>query len=440
MPSQIFTSSGTFPWPDGTTMLVAEGVGGGGAGGGVTGNPAVGGGGKGGGYAKKTITKGGESSLTITIGAGGASSTTVVGNGAPTEVVQNGSTVLRATGGNGAACSITTLTGAAGTTENGTAVGDTTFAGGNGAAGPGSTTISGAGGGAAGPSGAGGNATTGTGGARGAGMWRDGSLNRNSAGANGVAVRNAGATGANYGAGGSGGNTNQATDRASGAGAPGIVLLTWFEDADFVHDNCIDADDTDLTAHTGEKGATWALPSYLTVSSPKITTLRARTVNDVAFAYASGVPPSANYTIEALFRQISDESANTGIVARLDTSADNHYIIRYSSDANQWQLRKTVAATPTSLGTFNESLSNGNERTVKFVLSGSSLEVFIDGVSRITATDSDISAAGRVGMRHTALASGATTGIHIDWIRAYTLPEAFKPSGFQFLYQSFLAQ
>jgi hypothetical protein len=101
MASEVITASGTWNWPGGVTSVVAEGIGGGGGGGGASGSPATGGGGKGGGYAKKTITKGVEASLTITIGAAGlagGSGAGTGGSGGVTEVVQNGTTVLRATG------------------------------------------------------------------------------------------------------------------------------------------------------------------------------------------------------------------------------------------------------------------------------------------------------------------------------------------------------
>ena len=59
----LTSTNAAWPWPSGVTSLVAEALGGGGAGGAATGNPATGGGGKGGSYAKVTITKGGEGTL-----------------------------------------------------------------------------------------------------------------------------------------------------------------------------------------------------------------------------------------------------------------------------------------------------------------------------------------------------------------------------------------
>jgi hypothetical protein len=59
MASQVFTASGTWNWPVGTTSVIVECIGGGGGGGTASGNPATGGGGKGGSYAKSVL--GGES-------------------------------------------------------------------------------------------------------------------------------------------------------------------------------------------------------------------------------------------------------------------------------------------------------------------------------------------------------------------------------------------
>ena len=67
---QVFTSSGTFTVPTGTTRVMVELVGGGG--GGAASNPYTGAGGGGGGYCKKIIDVSGTSSIAVTVGAGGS--------------------------------------------------------------------------------------------------------------------------------------------------------------------------------------------------------------------------------------------------------------------------------------------------------------------------------------------------------------------------------
>jgi len=187
----------------------------------------------------------------------------------------------------------------------------------------------------------------------------------------------------------------------------------------FVQDTFTAADGTAVNARTGELGATWTVPSYVTASSPIITSNRARTSGSTSFAYASGVPSSSEYSVQATFRLVTDEVTNAGIIGRLSTTVDTHYIVRYASDVDQWQLRKTVNGAATSLGTWSETLSPGNERTVRLEITDATKKVFIDGVERISSADNEITAAGRAAMRFTAT-GGATTGIHIDDFTAYT--------------------
>lgn len=235
MGSQVITTTGasTWNWPTAVTTVVVELVGGGGAGGGATGNPAAGGGGKGGGYSKKTITKGAESFLTITVGTGGVGGTSANGAAAKVSTVtQDGSIIQTATAGASAVAGVTTVTGAGATTEIGTASGDVVFSGGNG--GTGSSTVTGAGGGAAGPSSVGGNASGGTAGARGTGTFGDGGTYNALGAAGQTAAASAGIVGVPYGGGGSGGRATSNPDRAGGSGAQGIAVLTWTDPPQYV--------------------------------------------------------------------------------------------------------------------------------------------------------------------------------------------------------------
>jgi hypothetical protein len=69
-------------------------------------------------------------------------------------------------------------------------------------------------------------------------------------------------------------------------------------------------------------------------------------------------------------------------------------------------LFKTVAGVNTSLGTFNEALINGDERTIKLQIRDATKKVFIDGVERISSADNAITAAGRAGVRFSNALAG----------------------------------
>lgn len=216
MGSAVLTASdAAWAWPAGVTSLTAEALGGGGAGGLASNNPANCGGGKGGSYAKKAITKT-VATMNITVGAASAAST----------IVQNGVTELSAAGG--ATPAANQSAGAIGLV--GSNIGDLTYAGGNGGNAVGTNTTSGGGGGAAGPGGVGGAGSGGTAGTCEMTPFLNGLTYAVASGA-GVVVRTAGVAGSGKGCAGSGGNTNQATDRAGGAGAVGVVVLTWDDPA-----------------------------------------------------------------------------------------------------------------------------------------------------------------------------------------------------------------
>lgn len=223
MPSQVFTTTGTttWTWPVGVTTVIAECLGGGGAGGLAAGSPATGGGGKGGQYVRKTITKGAETQLGITVAAQVQASSVQQPSG--------GTVVCRALGGNSGSSGVTNSSNglASSTYISGTAIGDVIFDGGNGAQGNFTSGVqgSGAGGGAAGPTGNGGNANVNAAGIAGTGLFQNGVAYQTAGGA-GVGDNTVGVT-PGRGGGGSGGKAITSADRAGGAGGTGVVVLTW---------------------------------------------------------------------------------------------------------------------------------------------------------------------------------------------------------------------
>lgn len=189
----------------------------------------------------------------------------------------------------------------------------------------------------------------------------------------------------------------------------------------FLYDTLTGTDGTALTAHTPEVGGPYVIHPAASVA-PIITSNRARTDSSTAWVYNAVVPPTCDYTVEGLWLQVTDEVANAGLQARLSTSADTYYIARYSQDANEVQLRKVVAASGVSLGTSALSLANGDSLHLVFRCSDQAKEVWANGSKVITSTDNEITDKGVVGMRLTALTDGSTTGLHLDYIRAFSSP------------------
>jgi hypothetical protein len=94
---QVFTSSGTWTKPSGVTKIIVEVQGAGGSGNG--GIVATGASGAGGGYAKKLIDVSSISTATVTVGSGGASTTSLTGNGGGNSIWSDGTNTITCNGG-----------------------------------------------------------------------------------------------------------------------------------------------------------------------------------------------------------------------------------------------------------------------------------------------------------------------------------------------------
>ena len=116
------------------------------------------------------------------------------------------------------------------------------------------------------------------------------------------------------------------------------------------------------------------------------------------FGFYSGYTPSdADYCVEADFTIASSAQTTNGLALRMATGAATQYFVRFAGGAGAWELYKSVAGTETGIGTNYVGDVPTTTKTVRLCASGTSLTVYVAGVSRITATDSDISAAGRPG-------------------------------------------
>lgn len=189
----------------------------------------------------------------------------------------------------------------------------------------------------------------------------------------------------------------------------------------FVSDSFTETSDVTVNNHTGETGATWTShPSYTSnLVTVDAATDRIYPTGDPQCFYASGIPPSADYYVKVDVFAHTNTATNIGPALRIDTSANTMYLVRYR-DGIDWQLRKLVTGTASTLGTpsTNQLIGLGAFKTVKLVASGTSLSVYVNDVLEIgPVTDSDISAAGRAGFR-SAGGVTSTTGFHLDNLEA----------------------
>jgi hypothetical protein len=191
-------------------------------------------------------------------------------------------------------------------------------------------------------------------------------------------------------------------------------------------DTLTDTDGTNLVDHTGEGSIVWAAqPGSGSAGRFKIQDNRAYQdpgvgPTDDAFAYASVVPASADYSVTLPVYVVSAANNLLGPAVRMATGAKTSYFVVYNKFVNRWELYKYVAGTATALGNYSQALSTTTEYAAKLDATGTSIKFYVDGVERISATDSAISDAGRGGIAGNTAAS-SSTGMHAS---SWTLEDA----------------
>lgn len=179
-----------------------------------------------------------------------------------------------------------------------------------------------------------------------------------------------------------------------------------------VFDTFTDSDSTVLSSHTGQVGATWT-------KHASFTSLQTITGNRVhgdgagfTVYYASGTPASPEYDVIGTVHNVTNVANDqTGVVGRVATGANTMYRGNYFNNS-AFFLQKAVAGTVTNLGSYTASLTT-NE--VRLRMRGSALALNVDGVERVTATDTAITAAGLAGTM--TRFSNTTVGYHLADIR-----------------------
>ena len=180
---------------------------------------------------------------------------------------------------------------------------------------------------------------------------------------------------------------------------------------EFVSDSFTEASDTTLASHSPETGGAWDRiyggTNECIVAGGLGYVSGANTSNLSPYVNVA-TPPSADYQVRGLLA--SADNTSNGDVPQLyarspgwvDGGTLNGYFVRYVGNATSanraWQLGKAVNNVTTLLGTFPQNITLNQQYDVKLVVQGSDLEAFVDGVSRITASDSSLTAAGYAGL------------------------------------------
>ena len=185
--------------------------------------------------------------------------------------------------------------------------------------------------------------------------------------------------------------------------------------ATFVQDTFTAANGTNITARTGEVGATWtnnsaAASTFLIQSNRAYPTV-------VGNSYASGLPATAEYTVQCDY-YIASTTGSAGLAGRIAPGANTYYFVYHGHSTNEWILGKVVTGTITTLGIWTSPTSAGQTYDLKLELLNATKKVYVNGVERISSSDNAITAAGRAGMR-SGSANSSTTGRHMTNFLAY---------------------
>lgn len=177
------------------------------------------------------------------------------------------------------------------------------------------------------------------------------------------------------------------------------------------------ADGTLVTALAPTTGPAWQMHPVLGTGTPAVTDnrLHANGANS-GYPYCPTAPGSADQYIEAVVRAITDEGT-CSLLLRLSDSANTHYAVDRAGD--YWRVLSMVNGVENWFGGITEAITVGQDYTVRLEVEGTTLRFYLDGVLRDTRTNTDIAAAGYLGLRLDDTTS--STGWHIASVEAGTL-------------------
>jgi hypothetical protein len=172
----------------------------------------------------------------------------------------------------------------------------------------------------------------------------------------------------------------------------------------FASDTFTDTATTSLASHTPTSGGSWTKHANSTAGNAVISNAN-RVRNPTAggqwnIYYHSATPAAADYDVSATVVMKSDNNVSAaGPMGRIDTSETRGYLFVYNTSANGWRLFKVVSGTFTQLGsTYSQTLTVDVEYVAKLEMVGTAIKGYVDGVQRISVTDSSVTATGKAGL------------------------------------------
>lgn len=136
-------------------------------------------------------------------------------------------------------------------------------------------------------------------------------------------------------------------------------------------------------------------PSMTATNGYAVTT---GVVGTHAYYLAAGVS-DPDYAVCAGIYIIGMDKRGLGVAGRVSSTTDTMYYTYYETAAGAWRLYKRVSGTDTLLGSYAQTLDFLTTYRLRLSMSGDQIEVSIDDVLRISATDNSITDAGYAGLR-----------------------------------------
>ncbi len=182
--------------------------------------------------------------------------------------------------------------------------------------------------------------------------------------------------------------------------------------AQFASDTFTGTDGTALQAYSAD----WTRHTSYSVNSVIIGNRAICLASGGSAYWHSGSPASADYSVscDIYVAEYSPSFSYAGVIGRSSTAANTFYHARHGVGAG-WQLYRAVAGAFTLLGSAAGPLTAGSTYALKLDMSGSTIKMFVDGVALATANDTQITAAGKPGIRFSNnSAILGTDGLHLD--------------------------
>lgn len=196
------------------------------------------------------------------------------------------------------------------------------------------------------------------------------------------------------------GNTAISLDDFSVASASGLAA------SPIIYDDFVGAIGTPLVGRISNSGNQWFL------HTPGESNLRldgygnavsGNTFLQNSLSVIRGSPTTPDYTVSARMVIGSPVSGMTaGVWGRINlaSTAMTGYLARYQADAGRWELHRFLNGASTLIDFYAQALTPGVAYQLDLVMAGSTIKLFVDGVERVTGTDTAVTGAGNAGLHY----------------------------------------